>query len=112
MKKIQFTADVFDNGAVKYAKGSQHEATSDTERWVRRGSAVEVEVKSSAKGSAKDIAKAKKALAAAEARVAEATELLNNAPDDGVDAAKESLIAAEADAATARQALAELEGEE
>lgn len=112
MKKIEFTADVFESGAVKYAKGSQHPVTQDTERWVRRGSAKEVEVKSSAKGSGKEIAKAKKALAAAETRVAEATELLNTASDDGVYAAKEALAAAEAEATAARQALAELEGDE
>ncbi len=112
MKKIEFTATVFEGGFPKYEAGKQYDATPETERWVNRGSAKVVDVKVERKATAKQIAAAKKALAGADADLAAATEALQKASDEGLAAAQEAVTAAENKANDARALLASLEGDE
>lgn len=51
-RMIEFTRDVFRDGACVHAKGSRVEATEAAARHVRRGEAVEIEVQEEAKPSA------------------------------------------------------------
>lgn len=112
MKKAQFNKNIYDNGFVKYAAGQQYELTDDTQRQVRRGHAEIVDVKVARKGTAKQIAAAKKALAAAEDAAATARTALANAAEADVPAAQEAVSAAETEVATAQSALADLESDE
>lgn len=112
MKKALFNKNIYDNGFVKYAAGQQYDLTEDAERQVRRGHAEIIEVKAARKGTAKQIAAAKKALAAAEQTALIAREALATAADADVPAAQQAVSAAEAEVETARSALADLEGEE
>ena len=112
MKKAQFNKNIYDNGFVKYAAGQQYDLTDDTQRQVRRGHAEIVDVKVARKGTAKQIAAAKKALAAAEDAANAAHAALNVATDADVPAAQEAVSAAEAEVEAAQSALADLESDE
>lgn len=112
MKKIEFTATVFEGGFPKFKAGEQYEATPETERWVNRGSAKVVDVKVDRKATGKQIAAAKKALAGAESDLAAATEALQKASAEDVAAAQEAVAGAEQKVNDARALVASLEGNE